>query len=152
MAMPAPGRRVYPMEELREAVQQPPPARDWANFTSSAIVVDNGASTMRAGWAAEDGPRIVNENVVARYKDRKTNRNVLLAGSEAYADATSRAAIKSPFEGDVLVNFDQMVRPVPSPSTSRARNDLRVHSCRRACSTTYFTSLEYPPKRCSIQS
>lgn len=112
MATPVNRRHVYPIEELREAVEQPPPARDWANFASSAIVLDNGASTMRAGWAAENAPRIVSENVVAKYKDRKTNHNMLLAGSEAYADATSRGAVKSPFEGDVLVNFDQMVRPV----------------------------------------
>ncbi|ORY89031.1 hypothetical protein BCR35DRAFT_262595 [Leucosporidium creatinivorum] len=93
---------------MREAVEQPPPARDWANYASSAIVLDNGASNMRAGWATENAPRITSENVVAKYKDRKTNRNMLLAGSEAYADATSRGAVKSPFEGDVLVNFDQM--------------------------------------------
>lgn len=32
-----------------------------------------------------------------------------LAGSESYVDATSRAFIKSPFEADVVCNFDQMV-------------------------------------------
>lgn len=119
MATPANYRHVYPMEEVREAVEQPPPSRDWASFASSAIVLDNGASTMRAGWAAENAPRIVSENVVAKYKDRKTNHNMLLAGSEAYADATSRGAVKSPYEGDVLVNFDQMVRPVLLLSSCR---------------------------------
>lgn len=118
MAMPANYRHVYPIEELREAVEQPPPSRDWSSFASSAIVLDNGASTMRAGWSTEKSPRVVSENVVAKYKDRKTNHNMLLAGSEAYADATSRGAVKSPFEGDVLVNFDQMVRRALPPSSS----------------------------------
>lgn len=103
------GKLVYGIEESREAVRQPPAGRDWASFASSAIILDNGASSMRAGWSAEGAPRVVTENVIARYKDRKTNRNVLLAGHEAYADATSRASIKSPYEGDVLVNFDPMV-------------------------------------------
>jgi hypothetical protein len=109
MAVPH-SKTVYPIEELREAVEQPPPSRDWHKFTSSSIILDNGASTLRAGWSAEDAPRIVTENLGAKYRDRKTNRNILLTGSEAYVDATSRGNIKSPFEGDIVANFDQMVR------------------------------------------
>lgn len=153
MAMPAnTSKLVYGIEETREAVKQPPASRDWSNFTSSAIILDNGASTMRAGWAAEGGPRIVSENVVARYKDRKSNRNILLAGSEAYADATSRAAVKSPFEGDVLVNFDQMVRRDFAATEERVGLTFDGSFCRRECSTTSYTSSECLQRPSSIPS
>lgn len=33
----------------------------------------------------------------------------MLAGSEAYVDNVSKAAVKSAFEGDIVINFDPMV-------------------------------------------
>lgn len=108
--MAASRKPVYPILEARPFEPAPTLADDWANFQTSALVIDNGASTLRAGWSAEAGPRLVTENVATRYKERKGNRTVMLAGGEAYADNSSRGSIKSPFEGDLVVNFDVMVR------------------------------------------
>ena len=99
----------------QRCVNMAPPARSRPTDASSA-----GASTLRAGFASESYPSYTLDNLGAKYRDRKSNRTITLAGSEAFVDATSRAAIKSPFEGDVVCNFDQMVRSGVLVSESRA--------------------------------
>lgn len=121
-------RRVYPVEEAQEAGDNF--AAPHRTATGEHLIIDNGcvslrahpappvqanarlhsSSTLRAGWSGDADPRVVTPNFGARYRDRRTNRTIMLAGNEAYADATSKTNIKSPFEGDVVCNFDQMVR------------------------------------------
>ncbi|KDN50875.1 actin-like ATPase domain-containing protein [Tilletiaria anomala UBC 951] len=78
----------------------------------SAIIIDNGSSELRAGFASIDepqptlSPKCYFPNVVSRYRDRKKNSNFILAGRDAFCDNQSRSAIKSPFDGDVVCNFD----------------------------------------------
>ena len=48
-------------------------------------------------------------NVVSRYKDRKQNRPVLLIGDAIDAESGARAQARTPWEGDVLLNFDALV-------------------------------------------
>lgn len=78
--------------------------------TSTPIVLDNGSARFRAGWGSEfaQGPRIDVDNIVAKYKDRKTNRNIALAGAQIYGDTLSKQTAKAPFEGDIVCNFDAM--------------------------------------------
>lgn len=64
---------------------------------------------LRAGWANEKDPRILCENVVSRYRDRRAGRPVMLAGSSAALDHNSRISAKLPYETDVVVAFDAMV-------------------------------------------
>ncbi|CDZ96567.1 Actin-related protein-Arp5p [Phaffia rhodozyma] len=72
------------------------------------IVIDNGSYQLRAGWANEQTPRIVQDQVVSRYRDRKSGKTVLLYGQDVEVDAASRSGARSVFEGDVLCNFDLM--------------------------------------------
>lgn len=70
-----------------------------------------GSSELRAGFASPQGanvPALSFENIVSKYKDRKRNANYILAGSDCFVDAQSRAAIRSPFDGDVVTNFEVM--------------------------------------------
>ena len=118
-----------------------------------------GASTLRAGFASDEYPSYTFDNIGAKYRDRKLNRVMTLAGSEAFVDATSRAAIRSPFEGDVVCNFDQMVslftrvtltsvgRGSWATAAAGGRFQERtwpltavVPTCRKACSTMSSTS------------
>ncbi|BGP34011.1 Actin-related protein 5 [Rhodotorula toruloides] len=105
-----PGRTVYPVPELQPVLPGPPTSTDYASFASpsNVLCIDNGATTLRAGWGAERDPRIVVENVASKYRDRKFNQPVVLAGGEVYVDATSRAHVRTPFEGDTVCNFDVM--------------------------------------------
>lgn len=105
-------RRVYPIPELAPVVAAPPAATDYARFRSpdTVLCLDNGATTLRAGWSSEQDPRLQIDNLASKYRDRKSNRSVLLAGAEVYVDATSRAHVRAPHEGDVVTSADVMVR------------------------------------------
>lgn len=47
---------------------------------------------------------------MAKYKDRKTNKQLLLFGDAIEADAASRLATKFTWEGDILANSEALVR------------------------------------------
>ncbi|KAI9816126.1 MAG: Nuclear actin-protein involved in chromatin remodeling [Thelocarpon impressellum] len=76
----------------------------------TAIVVDNGSSTVRAGWSSDPSPRIQLPPIMSRYRDRKLGRTFTFVGSEAYADATTRGQIRSAFEAasGIVSNWDVM--------------------------------------------
>ncbi|KAL9939035.1 hypothetical protein V8E36_001848 [Tilletia maclaganii] len=75
-----------------------------------AIVIDNGSSELRAGFALPgvDIPALVFDNVISRYRDRKRSTNLLLVGSDAYVDTQSRSGVRRPFDMDVVCNYDVM--------------------------------------------
>jgi hypothetical protein len=133
-----PHKKIYRIDDVHPVVENPPFSTDYERFagTQTPIVIDNGAffhlpfaaltlassldtcltvslsvgaSEIRAGWATESSPRLVCENITARFRERKAQKNVILAGGEVYADATSRANTKAPYDGDVVCNFDAMV-------------------------------------------
>lgn len=54
-------------------------------------------------------PRIIVENFGAKIKDKRSNQTIVLIGNQAYHDPASKSAIKSPFDGEIVIHFDQMV-------------------------------------------
>jgi actin-related protein 5 len=50
--------------------------------------------------------------MVSKYRDRKINQSVLLVGNDIYTDATAKSNAKSAFDGNVVYNFETMVRNV----------------------------------------
>ncbi|KAL8705154.1 MAG: hypothetical protein Q9201_001721 [Fulgogasparrea decipioides] len=90
---------------------QPPPIDGYPQSSSNtAIVIDNGASLLRAGWSFDKSPRVSFPATVARYRDRKYNRTVSYVGYNAFADATTRGQIRNAFEpgSSVVGNWDVM--------------------------------------------
>ncbi|KAI5991317.1 hypothetical protein F5J12DRAFT_907516 [Pisolithus orientalis] len=73
------------------------------------LIIDNGASQLRFGFSLCPSitPHVVS-NVVARYKDRKTNQPLLLFGDGIDADSGAKGQVRTPWEGDVLLNFDAL--------------------------------------------
>ncbi len=49
------------------------------------------------------------DNLVSKFRDRKINKSVLFVGNDVYTDATAKASAKSPFDGNVVYNFEAMV-------------------------------------------
>lgn len=47
---------------------------------------------------------------MAKYKERKTNKLLLLFGDAVEADPASRLATKATWEGDIIANPEAMVR------------------------------------------
>lgn len=74
----------------------------------TAIVIDNGSSSVRAGWQYEGRdrePHVEIPPLMARYIDRKLNRRLTFIGSEIYFDGTARGQAKNLYEpGSSIVN------------------------------------------------
>lgn len=71
-----------------------------------------GSFELRAGFAIAStsaAPSFSFENVVSKFRERKRNTAIMLAGSDCYSDAQSRTGLKSPFDGDVVTNLEIMV-------------------------------------------
>lgn len=49
------------------------------------------------------------DNVVSKYKDRRLNENVLAVGYDALADPAAKSNSRSPFDGNVVCDFEKMV-------------------------------------------
>ncbi|KAK3369067.1 ARP5-like protein [Lasiosphaeria ovina] len=74
----------------------------------AAIVIDNGSSTVRAGWSFEAKPRLQIPPIMAKYRDRKLGRTFSFAGQDCYADTTARGHIRNAFEAGtgIVSNWD----------------------------------------------
>ncbi|KAI9760128.1 MAG: hypothetical protein M4579_001848 [Chaenotheca gracillima] len=77
---------------------------------STAIVIDNGSSSIRAGWSFDQSPKLNFAPIMSRYRDRKLSKTLSLVGNDAYTDATTRGQIKNAFEAGtgIVSNWDVM--------------------------------------------
>ncbi|KAL7253192.1 hypothetical protein ACSBR1_007678 [Camellia fascicularis] len=86
---------------------------DYNLFPSSCpIVIDNGASYFRIGWAGETDPRIIFRNIVQRPRHKVTGETVTIVGDHdpalmKYFDCT-RSGPRSAFDSDVVFQFEIM--------------------------------------------
>ncbi len=74
------------------------------------LCIDNGSTHLRFGFCTSESPR-TGLNMVAKYKERRTNKPLLLFGEGIDIEGGARSQAKTPWEGDVLLNFDALVRP-----------------------------------------
>ncbi|KAL5734678.1 hypothetical protein ACOSP7_032539 [Xanthoceras sorbifolium] len=86
---------------------------DYVFFPSSTpIVIDNGASYFRIGWAGETDPRVVFRNIVQRPRHKTTGETVTIVGDHdpnllKYFDCT-RSGPRSAFDSNVVYQFEIM--------------------------------------------
>ncbi|AAG51035.1 actin-like protein; 86009-89485 [Arabidopsis thaliana] len=86
---------------------------DYNTYPSSIpIVIDNGASYFRIGWAGETEPRVVFRNIVQRPRHKATGETVTIVGDldpsmMKYFDCT-RSGPRSPFDSNVVYQFEIM--------------------------------------------
>ncbi|EOY18050.1 Actin-related protein 5 [Theobroma cacao] len=86
---------------------------DYDLFPSSTpIVIDNGASYFRIGWAGENEPRVVFRNIVQRPRHKATGETVTIVGDHdpallRYFDCT-RSGPRSAFDSNVVFQFEIM--------------------------------------------
>ncbi|GAV75172.1 Actin domain-containing protein [Cephalotus follicularis] len=86
---------------------------DYNLFPSSTpIVIDNGASYFRIGWAGESEPRIIFRNIVQRPRHKATGETVSIVGDHdpallKYFDCT-RSGPRSAFDNNVVYQFEIM--------------------------------------------
>ncbi|KAG2730310.1 hypothetical protein I3760_01G286200 [Carya illinoinensis] len=86
---------------------------DYNLFPSTVpIVIDNGASYFRIGWAGETNPRVIFRNIVQRPRHKTTGETVTIVGDHdpallKYFDCT-RSGPRSAFDGNVVYQFEIM--------------------------------------------
>lgn len=84
------------------------------------LIIDNGSTTLRWGFANQpdssgsasatlnSDPRF-GPNIIAKYRERRNNRPLVLFGDAVEVESGAKAQAKTPWEGDVLLNFDALV-------------------------------------------
>ncbi|KAK4146857.1 actin-like protein arp5 [Dichotomopilus funicola] len=104
---------IYPVKEAKFEKYLPPQldSRERALAQpdgQAAIVIDNGSSTVRAGWSFETQPRLAIPPIMAKYRDRKAGKTFSFAGNDCYADTTARSHIRNAFEAGtgIASNWD----------------------------------------------
>ncbi|XP_021749573.1 actin-related protein 5-like isoform X1 [Chenopodium quinoa] len=86
---------------------------DYRSFPSSVpIVIDNGGSYFRIGWAGESDPRVIFRNIVQRPRHKSTGETVSVVGDHdttllKYFDCT-RSGPRSAFDNNVVYQFEIM--------------------------------------------
>ncbi|KAH9909082.1 putative chromatin remodeling complex subunit [Xylariomycetidae sp. FL2044] len=107
-----PPARIFTVKETRfeKPVSPQPDGREkaLAHDGDAAIVIDNGSSTVRAGWSFESKPRLNIPPIMAKYRDRKLGKTYSFAGNDCYADTTARGHIRYAFEPGtgIVSNWD----------------------------------------------
>ena len=117
------------------------PATDYDDHreANTPLCIDNGSTHLRFGFCTSETPR-TGINMVAKYKERKTNKPLLLFGEGIDIEGGARSQAKTPWEGDVLLNFDALVRSPISPLTCSLRNMRRDSNPRRKMRSTTRSS------------
>ncbi|RPA91926.1 actin-like ATPase domain-containing protein [Choiromyces venosus 120613-1] len=80
----------------------------YKNNSEIAIVIDNGSWQTRAGFSHDHLPRLTCPPMVSKYRDRKAQKTYTVVGNDVFADPNSRGQAKTPFDSNVVSNFDQM--------------------------------------------
>ncbi|KAF8972586.1 chromatin remodeling complex subunit [Flammula alnicola] len=87
----------------------PPTSEPYDNHRDAhtPIIIDNGSTNLRWGFGTSLMP-YTGPNAVAKYKERKTNKPLLLFGEAIDSESGARSQARTPWEGDVLLNFDAL--------------------------------------------
>lgn len=88
-----------------------------------------GSHSWRAGYAGSSEPYIDKNNLIARYKERKVGKNIMLFGKDVEADSNSRSNVRSMFDGDMLIHADIMVSLNFNCSGGKSRRSLIKQEC-----------------------
>lgn len=98
-----------------------PPSQPYDPHRSAhtPLVIDNGSTSLRFGFATSTRPQVA-PNIVSKYKERKAGKQLLLFGDAVDTEGGARSQAKTPWEGDVLLNFDALVSPARIRRSSKS--------------------------------
>ena len=114
-----------------------PASYDDFRGSETPLIIDNGSTTLRFGFATSTKIR-KSVNAVARFKERRQGKPLLLFGEAIDVESGARSQTRTPWEGDVLLNFDALVSAFSCPyvlesflSTKERRAENRTFMCCR---------------------
>lgn len=105
---PDPPLAVFTLPILSPPCIPPSLPYDAHRSARTPLVIDNGSTNLRFGFATSKIPQVA-PNIVSKYKERKAGKQLLLFGDAVDAEGGARSQAKTPWEGDVLLNFDALV-------------------------------------------
>ncbi|CEP62149.1 actin-related protein ARP5 LALA0_S04e08944g [Lachancea lanzarotensis] len=86
---------------------EPEPFDDPANYNpETPIAIDFGSSQVRAGFGDQKNPSHIFDNRIARWRDRRRNKNLTFIGNDTNLDLSVRLQAKSPYDGAIVSNWD----------------------------------------------
>ncbi|KAG5636547.1 hypothetical protein H0H81_007677 [Sphagnurus paluster] len=71
------------------------------------LIIDNGSTNFRWGFSTSSNPQC-GPNTIAKYKERRTNKPLLLFGDGVEVESGAKGQARTAWEGDVLLNFDAL--------------------------------------------
>lgn len=98
---------IYTLPALSQLSIPPFASYDAHRSAHTPLVIDNGSNSLRFGFATSTTPQVA-PNIVSKYKERKAGKQLLLFGDAVDAESGARSQAKTPWEGDVLLNFDAL--------------------------------------------
>lgn len=116
-----------------------PDSYDSHRSEHTPLIIDNGSTNLRYGFATASSPHS-GLNVVAKYKERKFNKPLLLFGDAVDLESGAKGQARTPWEGDVLLNFDALVCAISTSSSVRTDTTPFLNSRRRR---THLTMLSF---------
>lgn len=101
-----PPQPTYPLVDYSPP-QKPEPF--YKNYQSDVpIAIDLGSYQIRAGLTNSSQPNNVFPTILAKYRDRKLAQTLTLVGNDVYRDPLVRSSVKSPYDGSIITNWDNL--------------------------------------------
>lgn len=99
-------KKVYPINDIDYPDHAESTTQGWKS--GLPIAIDLGTSQTRVGYATniENGPQHEFLSQVSKYRDRKIGHTYQLVGNDTLLDSGARQNIKTPFDGEVIQNWD----------------------------------------------
>ena len=105
---------------------RPGPAAKAVPFEEAPIVVDNGSSTCRAGYATSASPSVVVRQVVHRYQPKGDPNGPVHWAIGDEVPVGSRVTTRTPFESNLLMNVGASERVLDLVFTKLGLEDDHV--------------------------
>ncbi|KAL5467704.1 hypothetical protein EMCRGX_G031967 [Ephydatia muelleri] len=71
----------------------------------TAIVIDNGSSQCRVGWASETSPHLVFRNAIAKTRGKRGESDCTCIGNNITNVEAVRSSLRNQFDRNIVVNF-----------------------------------------------
>ena len=126
---PIPAPEVIRIPNAPLPVVRQPASYDDVRGTGTPLIIDNGSTNMRFGFATSSSPVSV-PNVISKFRDRKQNRPLLLMGDAVDIESAAKSQARYAWEGDILLNFDALVS-VRSLFTPRTESGIVIQCATR---------------------
>lgn len=143
-----------------------PPSQVITGKSQAAIIIDNGSFECRAGLSSSKAPDLVFKNLAFRQKGKNNDPDLVLVGRDIENLETVRSQLKSPFDRNVVTQFDTqemicdyifsklnvnteqcvdypvvMSEPVANPNHSRKLMSELMFECYSVPAITYYTDV-----------